>query len=215
VGNYPEAAAGLNSLLAAAPGMDWTTMSGLYGNTDDYTSQFRRLEQFCQSNPNDASSHFVLAYHYLVTGSKDGAIDALRVVVKNQPKDATAKRMLDAMVPAEAPSAPVSRAASTAPQNADAPETDLVGLWTAAAGDTKIELTITEDSMFTWKTASAGKESASLEGNLIASSDGIELQTAEQGSMAGTVESRGSDAWLFRIEGAPASDPGLAFARAQ
>ena len=29
-GNYSEAAVALNSLLAAAPGMDWTTLSSLY-----------------------------------------------------------------------------------------------------------------------------------------------------------------------------------------
>ena len=43
----------------------------------------------------------MLAYHYLVLGSKDEAIRALSAVVKNQPKDVTAKRMLDALVPPE------------------------------------------------------------------------------------------------------------------
>ncbi len=213
IGNYTEAAAGLNSLLAAAPGMDWTTMSGLYGDPDSYTQQLRSLEQFCQAHPNDASAHFVLAYHYLVTGSKDNAIDALQVVVNNQPKDATARRMLDAMVPREV-SAPATPAASIAiPAGEDAPETDLVGTWIAKTGDTKIELTISEDSQFTWKATSNGQDPAVLDGNLIASGDGIELETAEQGSMAGMVQSKGPDAWQFRISGAPASDPGLAFVR--
>ncbi len=61
-------------------------MSGLYGNVDDYTTQLRKLESFCQSNSTDASAHFVLAYHYLVMDAKDAAITALKVVVANQPR---------------------------------------------------------------------------------------------------------------------------------
>ena len=83
--------------------MDWTTMSSLYGNVDDYQSQLRKLAQSCESNPNDPSSHFVLAYQYLATDSKDNAVNALAVVVKNQPKDSTARRMLDALAPPEPP----------------------------------------------------------------------------------------------------------------
>ena len=103
LGDYQSSAAALNSFLSSAPGMDWTTMSSLYGNVDDYQSQLRKLEQYCQSNPNDPASHFVLAYQYLATGSKDNAVNALKVVVKNQPKDSTARRMLDALVPPEPP----------------------------------------------------------------------------------------------------------------
>ncbi len=214
VGDYKAAAAGLNSLLSAAPGMDWTTMSGLYGNVDDYTDQFRALEQYCSSHPTDAPAHFVLAYHYLVTDSKDNAINALRVVVENQPKDVTAKRMLDAMAPPEAPAA---QAAAPAPAPgdvpSDAPETDLVGTWTAAAGNTSIELAIAEDSQFTWTAKSQGQPDVKLAGTLSASNDGIALETTDQGTMAGTVKSLGNDAWQFAISGAPASDPGLSFKR--
>jgi tetratricopeptide (TPR) repeat protein len=214
-GNYAPAAAGLNSLLAAAPGMDWTTMSGLYGDPDSYTQQLRSLEEFCQANPDDAPAHFVLAYHYLVTGSKEPAIEALRVVVKNQPQDATAKRMLDALAPPEVdtPEPAPAAAPTTAVPGEEAPETDLVGTWIAKAGSTQIELAISEDSQFTWKAISDGQESAMLSGNLVSSNDGIELETAEQGSMAGAVQSNGPDAWQFNFAGAPASDPGLDFVR--
>lgn len=103
LGDYQSSAAALNSFLSSAPGMDWTTMSSLYGNVDDYQSQLRKLAQSCESNPNDPSSHFVLAYQYLATDSKDNAVNALAVVVKNQPKDSTARRMLDALAPPEPP----------------------------------------------------------------------------------------------------------------
>ncbi len=98
-GDYRAAAAALNSLLASAPGMDWTTMSGLYENSSDYTPQLRTLEDFCRDHPNDSSAYFVLAYHYLVLDAKDDAISALQTVIKNEPKDATAKRMLDGLTP--------------------------------------------------------------------------------------------------------------------
>lgn len=215
--DYKAAAAGLNSLLSSAPGMDWTTLSGLYGNPEDYQSQLRKLEQFCKSNPTDASAYFVLAYHYLVIGSKDAAISALQVVVKNQPKDVTAKRMLDAMVPATAPATvPAAESPAAAPAalaGAEPPQTDLVGSWMAQARDTKIELSITEDSKFTWKAGAKDQAPVILTGQLVAGSDGVSLETKEQGAIGGTVESKGPDNWKFVISGAPASDPGLSFAR--
>ena len=212
-GDYKTAAAGLNSLLSSAPGMDWTTMSGLYGNTDDYTAQLRKLEQFCRSNPSDASANFVLAYHYLVTGSKDAAISALKVVVQNQPKDVTAKRMLDAMVPPDAPAVAAPTTAPVAADGSDAPQTDLVGKWLAQARDTKIELSITEDSQFSWKAGAKDQTPVELTGQLSAGTDGISLETKEQGAIGGTVTSKGPDNWTFAISGAPASDPGLSFTR--
>ncbi len=212
IGDYKAAAASLNSLLSAAPGMDWTTMSGLYGNADDYSAQLRKLEEFSRANPDDPSAHFVLAYHYLVTGSKDSAIEALQVVVKNQPRDVTANRMLDAMVPPAVPTAttPVPPAPAA---GASTPETDLIGAWVAQSGDTKIEFSIDENSQFTWKATATGQAPVELKGQLIAAADGIELETAEQGTMAGSVTSNGADAWQFAISGAPASDPGLSFSR--
>ena len=211
LGDYQSSAAALNSFLSSAPGMDWTTMSSLYGNVDDYQSQLRNLEQYCQSNPNEPASHFVLAYQYLATGAKDNAVNALKVVVKNQPKDSTARRMLDALAPPEPP-APAPASLAT-PAGSDAPETDLVGNWRAASGDTTIELAITEDSQFTWKAAPAGKPALELKGELTSSSDELVLETKDQGAMAGAVKSLGPDSWQFKLSGAPAADPGLSFAR--
>jgi TolA-binding protein len=213
IGEYSEAAASLNSLLSSAPGMDWTTMSGLYGNADDYTEQLRKLEQFCSSNPDDAAAHFVLAYHDLVTDKKDDAIAALRVVVKNQPKDVTAKRMLDALAPADTSTAQGAPQTDAAADGANPPETDLVGSWKATAGETVITLAIKENSEFSWTAKSPGKNYVTLTGTVSASSDGLALQTSDQGTMAGTVQSEGPDAWVFSISGAPPSDPGLSFAR--
>jgi tetratricopeptide (TPR) repeat protein len=215
VGDYQSAAAGLNSLLATAPGMDWTTMAGLYGNVDDYTQQLRALEQHCKANVKDAAADFVLAYHYLVTGHQEAAIDALKVVVREQPKDVTAKRMLDALAPPQSsvtatslPPPPPATAPAT-----DAPQTDLVGSWAAKAGDSSIDLTIGEDNQFTWKATQPGKPPIELTGDLTASSDMLVLENKQQGSMVGRVTSGGPDKWQFAMSGAPPTDPGLAFQR--
>jgi hypothetical protein len=208
LGQYKPAAAALNSFLSSAPGMDWTTMSSLYGNADEYQSQLRQLEQYCKSNPNDASAYFVLAYQYLVIGSKDAAVDALKVVVKNQPKDATAKRMLDALAPPES-----SQPSAVAAQEVGAPETDLVGNWRAKAGNTTIDLGVTADSQFTWKASQSGKPPTELRGQLASSSDELVLESTDKGSMAGTVKPLGPDKWQFALVGSPASDPGLSFER--
>lgn len=208
LGDYKPAAAALNSLLSSAPGMDWTTMSGLYGNIDDYQAQLRKLEQYCRANPKDPSSAFVLAYQYLTIDQKEGAIHALQAVVKNQPKDSTAKRMLDALTPA-----PESPAPGPAAPGEDSPQTDLVGGWRAKAGAATIDLAITEDSQFTWKATQAGKPPIELKGTLQSTSDELSLDTKEQGSMSGSVKSLGRDKWQFSLSGAPPADPGLSFTR--
>jgi tetratricopeptide (TPR) repeat protein len=214
VGDYVAAAAGLNSLLASAPGMDWTTMSSLYGNSEDYTKQLRKLEAFAQSNPDDAASHFVLAYHYLVLGSKEEAINALEAVVQKQPRDATAKRMLEALQPSAAAAESLPEPAPNPALTVDSSQqTDLVGVWQAKQGETSVELTIGEDYQFVWKAVSAGQPAAELRGNLAGDAAGIELVTADQGTLAGAVVSQGADAWIFRIADAPASDPGINFVR--
>ena len=212
LGEYQLSAAALNSFLSSAPGMDWTTMSRLYGNVADYEVQLRLLEQSCKTHPNDPAARFVLAYQYLTIGSKDAAVNALKVVLKNQPKDFTAKRMLEALSPTEQPSTP---APAATPDGSDALETDLVGNWRATSGDTAIELAITEDSQFTWKATPAGKKSVELKGNLSTTSDELVLESPGQGAMAGTVKSLGPDKWQFALSGAPSSDAGLSFARAK
>lgn len=213
LGDYANAAPALNSLLASAPGMDWTTVSSLYNSTDDYTGQLRKLESYCKANPKNPASAFVLAYHYLVIGSKDSAIRALRVVVENQPKDVTAKRMLDALdpKPATAPEsvAPTTTQDSTTPS----PEVDLVGKWTAASGMTTIELAITEESTFTWKALESGKPAVELAGDFGSNGDAVMLETTDQGTLGGNVKTINSDQWKLLPPGTTDDKAGLTFTR--
>jgi len=218
VGDYATAAAGLNSLLSSAPGMDWTSVSSLYGNVDDYTAQLRKLEQFVEANPAEAAGQFVLAYQYLMLGEQDMALAALREVTRLQPQDAVAARMLTALdpPPAPAPSRALVRGSAEAEDADDAAanlETDLVGRWQAKTGPTTIELTIQEDFTFVWTARSSDQPPVELTGNLAGTATGIELITSQQGVLAGAVVSGGPDAWNFKISEAAATDPGLSFQR--
>ncbi len=81
------------------------------------------------------------------------------------------------------------------------------------SGGTRIELVVTEDSRFTWKASPKDGKPVELAGQLVATFDGISLETKEQGTMGGAVESKGPDNWTFTISGSPPSAPGLSFVR--
>lgn len=94
---YQEAAGVLYAVLAAGPGWDWNTLSSFYTRADDYTKQLRALEAFVREHPQDASAHFVLAYHYLVLDQRQAALEQLRVVIKLQPKDKISAGLAEAL----------------------------------------------------------------------------------------------------------------------
>jgi tetratricopeptide (TPR) repeat protein len=199
--------------------MDWTTMSGLYGNIDDYTNQLRALEQHINDNPDDAAAAFVLAYHYLVTGHTDEAIELLKTVVRLKPTDTTAQRLLASLSPPATPPVKDSATAKSAtpkiemPTDSDTPEIDLVGTWLAKPTGAKITLTIDEKSGFTWNAVPEDQPSVELTGNLISTGDRLILETETQGSMVGDVRPLASDQFQFQIPGGPPQDPGLTFIR--
>jgi tetratricopeptide (TPR) repeat protein len=215
LGDYQRAAGVLNSLLAVAPGMDWTTMSALYPDLDVYTRQLRALERHCKENPDDAPAQFVLAYHYLVAGHGDAAAEVLKKVVAKQPGDLVAKQLLDALAPAPAtePTAesPTPSGTETAP--AEAPTTDLVGTWKAERDGNVFELAIDENGKFVWKATPKGKQPLTIDGNLTTTNDLLILESKDQGSMVGNVTSSGPDQFQFISTGGPPGDTGLTFKR--
>lgn len=210
LGDYTRAAAVLNSLLAVAPGMDWTTMSGLYSSGDVYTKHLRALEAYCREKPSDAAGQFVLAYHYMVLGYSKEAIDALEKVVKLQPQDAVAKRMLEAMKPPEEPTkTTAAKPAETQPAETKAdekvaPTTDLVGKWQAKRNGDVFDLTIDEEGKFVWKATPKGKDTLTLSGNVLATNDLLVLESPDQGSMVGRVTSGGAGSVPVHINEQPA-----------
>ncbi|MFZ5833035.1 MAG: tetratricopeptide repeat protein [Planctomycetota bacterium] len=222
VGDYAGAAAVLNNLLAYAPGMDWTTLISLYGNAESYTNQLRKLEAYVRQNPNDAAARFVLAYHYLVAGHGDVAAGQLKEVVRLQPQDQVAERMLAALTPPAEGETATATATATASQPAAAPSdtaapegptTDLVGNWRAERDGSVFELSIDENSQFTWKAATKDQQPVTLSGTLTAAGDAIALQSEEQGTMIAQVKSGGADQFQFVAAGSPPDDAGLTFKR--
>ena len=210
LGRYKESAAILNALLASSPGMDWTSMSALYGDEADYTAQLRRLETHVKNNPTDAAAIFVLAYQYLVIGENDAAVRMLKAVVQRQPEDLTAKRMLDGLAPATPPVAAETPPATDA---ADAPSTDLTGEWVAKSEELTVELTVTAEGGFTWKATPKGKPPMTVTGNANASENSLALTSKSEGTMVGQVKSLGPDKFNFLMAGATSGDPGLIFTR--
>ena len=227
-GDYNRSASVLNSLLAVAPGMDWTTMISLYPSQSVYNQQFSALEDYCAANPKDAPAHFVLAYHLLVRGEQKTAIDALQVVVDNQPKDQIASRMLAALKgesqgPSTANTASTDNATQPAvPQPEDTantppadqgPTTDLTGSWQAERSGDKFQLNIDENGQFVWKAFPSGGKEVDLTGNFAVAGDQLNLESKEQGVMTGGVKSLGADKFQFIPTGSPAGDAGLTFSR--
>ena len=231
LGEYQSAAAVLNSLLATAPGMDWTSMSSLYDDVDDYTKQLRRLEDHIRQKPDDAAANFVAAYHYLVLDDKDAAIDALKTVVKVQPKDLTASRLLATLEPPAPPKSAVAEKLpagksesgnvvgekeagekNESPEEIDAPTTNLVGSWIAKNDQTSIELTVTDEMNFVWK-ASMNGQNSELQGKLETTENSLAFETEKQGNLVGQAVSQGPDKFQFILLGAPVGDEGLTFER--
>lgn len=230
LGEYRRAAGILNNLLAVAPGMDWTTMAGLYPDVDTYTAQLRALEAFCKEHRDDAAARFVLAYHYLVAGYRDAAVKQLTVVTQLEPDDQVARRMLDAMTPPagqQAEAAPTAAGDTTAdtdtaavppgaaaPPAAAGPTTDLVGAWRAAARNGDIfELSVDAANHFTWKATPKGQATMTVSGTLATAGNAILLESGSQGTMVAQVESGGANQFRFMAQGGPPGDEGLNFQR--
>jgi tetratricopeptide (TPR) repeat protein len=212
-GKYKDAAAGLYSVLSVGPGWDWTTMSSLYPNVDEYTKQLRALEATVKQNPQAADARFVLAYHYLTCGSKDAAAGQFKELYKATPQDHLVQELLLMTGGPEtigASAAPTEAAPAQAPQ---VPAADLVGSWSAAGqGGTKFEMGLAADGKFTWNYSQNGKSQSvkgvyPLDGNVLA------MEPESGGVMLAEVSPPQGGRIDFKLLGAPPGDPGLKFAK--
>ncbi|MCU1376841.1 MAG: hypothetical protein JWO68_4127 [Actinomycetia bacterium] len=208
-GKYDQAAAPLYAVLSVGPGWDWTTVSGMYPDVETYTTQLRALEAYVRANPNSAHARFVLAYQYLCEGHDENAIAELKQVVKLQPGDTLSAQLVARSQP---PGDSATPAAATSP----AVEGKLTGKWNASlAKGVNISLAVQDDGRFTWATASTGNPTTTI-GGTSAFADGLLTLSdrgGQSGTLAGNVVWQDADHFNFRIAGAPATDPGLSFAR--
>ncbi len=110
LGEYPAAAAQAHFALALGPPTDWASIFGYYGDADTYTKQLRALEKYSTDNPQSVEGHFLLGYHYLMTGYTKPALKELQDVVKLAPNDkltaALVKKYGGEAEPAQPPAPP-------------------------------------------------------------------------------------------------------------
>ena len=52
---------------------EWSDLYAYYNDVNKYTTQLRALEKAASDNPKAAADHFLLGYHYLMTGSPPNA----------------------------------------------------------------------------------------------------------------------------------------------
>src|SRR5262249_37464873 len=201
VKQYEQAASPLYAVLSVGPGWDWTTMVGLYPTVDVYTEQLRALEAYVKQNPNSVGARFVLAYHYLTQGHNDAAVAQLKEVQKLAPSDTLTAQLVKMLSPpGESP-----ELAPSPPAAAPAKGGNIVGTWRATPSkQTSINLTVRDDSTFTWKASVNGK-AQDIAGNWSLARDILTLAQGEQGSaLVGNVAWKAKNQFTFRAIGAPA-----------
>ena len=83
-----------------------------YNDADKYTEQLRKLEKTVADVPNSAPGHFLLGYHYLMTGAKEEAKKHFAQAAKLTPNDKLAEHILkqlesgDTVTPPDLPKPP-------------------------------------------------------------------------------------------------------------
>lgn len=234
LGEYREAAAILNALLATSPGMDWTSMSQIYADSREYTRHLASLERHVKRQPEDSAARFLLAYHYLVTGETNSAIEALRQVIAREPSDRTSRQLLEALIAAQSPDAAGSRMASPTAGNLPAPEPasqnpsspsgnepqanrpaielSLSGQWMATSEGTTVRLAVQENGEFTWTVEAKGEQPVTVNGRISGSSDMLVLESGSAGTMIARVEPVSTESFRFQLLGSGQS-PALLFER--
>ncbi len=107
---YRGAAIQAHAALALGPPADWATLFGYYGELAPYTKQLRALEKYSDDNSKAPEAHFLLGYHYLMTGYKAPALKEFSEVVKLAPQDKLAAELVKQLggdvKPAETPPPP-------------------------------------------------------------------------------------------------------------
>ena len=215
-GEDPRAAAELHDVLAVRPGMDWTTMSGLYPDVATYTGQLRALEDRCRQDPKAAAPRFVLAYHYLVAGHKDAAVAQLKAGARLGAGDRVARRLL-ASLTGTPPAPPESTTTRAVPDRDGAagrpPSVDLVGRWRGERDGSTFDLSLDGRGRFVWQAARDGKATATVSGAYALSGDTLTLKAEDRPPLRASVTELSPDSFRLRTVGGIPGDPGLGFRR--
>lgn len=206
---YKDSASVMNAVLAVGPGWDWTTLSGMYADPENYTTQLRALEAYVGKNPNLAEGHFLVGYHYVTIGDNANAIKEFKKAVALQPKDSVAAYLLQTMSPSDTPS---GTAPSTTPPPAVANDA-VIGTWSAAGPkNAKYEMSLAKDGAFTWSFTKGGPKQV-VKGVYAIDGNSLAMQPDGGGTMLMELKQSGSENLHADIVGASKGDPGLEFKR--
>lgn len=221
--DYQQAAATIHSVLAVGPGWDWTTLIGMYSNSNLYTDQLRTLEAFTRSNPQDAASQFLLGYHYMTCGHPDAAAASFRQVISLKPDDRVAADLLRMITPTDPPSESSNDRSEVPPDPAaqladvDVRTVDpkvLVGTWSAQREDgSAFGLKLTDDATFAWKFTPKGQPAQEFGGTYTVEKNVLVLERKDGGSLIAEITPNASESFNFRLLGASDDDKGLEFTR--
>jgi TolA-binding protein len=206
LGDYKRAAETLYAVLSVGPGWDWTTLSGLYGDVANYTTQLRALEKFVIDHPGNAAGHFVLGYQYTTCGSKEAAANQFKEALKIDPNDMVSKQMI-AMLGGKP--ATDSTPPPTPKKVPTIPIASLVGNWKATRGTAKFALSLSKDKRFTW-TYADGSRKSELKGVFAVDGDEIAMEPDAGGVMVAKLNVVDSGTMKFKMAG-DEKDPGLTF----
>ena len=218
--DYQQSAATIHSVLAVGPGWDWTTLIGLYASAPIYTGQLRELEAFTKANPQDAASHFLLAYHYMTCGHTSDAVRQFQVVVQLMPNDRVATdilKMIAAPLPTQpdrttAPLTPPPAVAVARPAGPQIAAASLVGTWKATRADgSTFDLNLTNAATFTWSFAQKGQPAQAFGGTYTVEGNVLALERKDGGSLIAQITPAGDSQFNFKMLGAPEDDKGLDF----
>ncbi len=212
--DYRQASAALYSVLSVGPPWDWTTMSGMYANTDTYAQQFHELESYAQQNPQAAYAHFLLGYHCMVCGYNDEAIAEFKQALQLEPSDHLAANLVTMLGGTlDDTEHAVTSDESDDTEIVEVDPSALFGTWISKrTKGPQIDLTLGADGKFTWTVKQAPRSSPTvMQGEFSLGGDKLVLQPNEGSPMMGTVSDVADGKFTFRIVGAPPGDKGLQF----
>lgn len=204
-GQYRQSAEAIHAVLAVAPGWDWTTMSGLYAESDTYVRQLRDLEDYVRANPRESDVRFLLAYHYITQGHMAEAASQLQAVRTLSPEDRLSRDLLDL----------ISRKGSEENRGSlsSRPPTqqEFQGRWTARRSDGKIELDV-RGAEFTWD-FDLKENNHKFRGKFELSQDLVVFASRDGSQMVGHVAMVAPDQFVFHLIGRDNDDEGVLFKR--
>jgi hypothetical protein len=213
-GEDAAAASEFHTVLAVTPGMDWTTLCGLYPDVGTYTGQLRALENRCGQDPKAAAPRFVLAYHYLVAAHKDPAVAQLKAVLAQEPGDRVARLLLAWLTGTPpAPAEPTRTALDGDGAAGRPPSVDLAGRWRGERDGSTFDLNLDGQGRFVWQAARQGKVTATVSGTYALSGDTLTLKAEDRSPLRASVTELSADSFRLKTVADIPGDPGLGFRR--